>query len=92
MASAPSALARFEAEAAPGARRSVPIALAGSYRTSHLAPVVRLTALRRGIHVQLYEANFDTYAQKSLDPSGTVYVFDPDYVILAPHEGNVRFP
>ncbi len=91
-ASAAAALGKFEAQAAPAARRSVRVALAGSYTTSQLGPLLRLAALRRGVHVELHEADFDTYAQQILDPASPLHAFDPDYVILAPHDGAIPFP
>src|SRR3954464_3838732 len=48
-ASAAAALARLERLAPPPARRSVRVALAGSYTTSQLGPMLRLAALRRGV-------------------------------------------
>ena len=90
-ASAATALAQFEAAGRPVTRRSVRVAIAGSYTTSQLGPLLRLAALRRGVFVQFYEAGFDTYAQEILDPGSALYAFDPDYVLLAPHEGAVRF-
>ena len=91
-ASAAAALRKFEAESAPSARRSVRVALAGSYTTSQLGPLLRLAALRRGVHVELHEAGFDTYVQEVLDPASALHAFDPDYVILAPHDGAIPFP
>jgi FkbH-like protein len=85
-------LNKFEAHTAPPARRSVRVALAGSYTTSQLGPLLRLAALRRGVHVDLHEADFDTYAQQVLDPGSALHAFDPDYVILAPHDGAISFP
>ena len=57
-----------------------------------LGPLLRLAALRRGVHVELYEAGFDTYVQEVLDPASALHAFDPDYVILAPHDGAIPFP
>jgi FkbH-like protein len=91
-ATAATALRKFEAAAAPAARRSVRVALAGSYTTSQLGPLLRLAALRRGVRVELFEAGFDAYVQQVLDPTSALHAFDPDYVILAPHDGAIPFP
>jgi FkbH-like protein len=91
-ASAAAALARFAASSPPSARRSARIALAGSYTTSQLAPLLRLAGLRRGLDLEVFETGFDTYRQEILDPGSDLYEFAPDYVILAPHEGGVPFP
>jgi FkbH-like protein len=91
-ASAAALLRKLEAAGPPPARREVRAVLAGSYTTSQFAPLLRLAALRRGIHVHLLEADFDSYAQMVLDPASALYQFEPDYVIVAPHEGAVGFP
>ena len=91
-ASAAAVLRKLELHAAPAARRAVRVALAGSYTTSQLGSSLRLAALRRGVHVDLHEADFDTYAQQILDPASLLHAFDPDYVILAPHDGAITFP
>src|SRR5205085_3997989 len=91
-ATAAAALASFEAQAPPSARRSARAVLAGSYTTAQLGGLLRLAALRRGVYLQLYETAFDAYTQEILNPASSLYEFDPDYVILAPHQGAVRFP
>ncbi len=91
-AAAAGLLAKVEQAAAPPVRRSVRVAVAGSYTTAQLVPLLRLAALRRGMHVAVHETGFDTYRQEILDPSSELHRFDPDYVVLAPHEGAVRFP
>jgi FkbH-like protein len=91
-AAAAAALTKFEEHAAPPARRAVRLAIAGSYTTSQLGPLLRLAALRRGIAVELYETGFDLYVQEVLDPRSGLHAFGPDYVLFAPHEGTVLFP
>ena len=91
-ASAATSLSRFEARQLPATRRTVRVAVAGSYTTSHLGALLRVAALRRGIYVELYEAGFNSYAQELLDPGSALYRFDPDYVLIAPHEGSTSFP
>jgi FkbH-like protein len=91
-ASAAAMIAKLEHWAAPDVRRSVRVALAGSYTVSQLGALLRVAALRRGVHVSLHEAGFDTYSQEILDGDSQLYAFDPDYVIIAPHEGAIRFP
>ena len=66
--------------------------MAGSYTTSQFVPLLRLAALRRGIYLHLFEADLDSYAQMVLDPNSALYEFEPDYVVLARHEGAVGFP
>jgi len=85
-------LAKLKERMALPGRRSARVALAGSYTTAQFVPLLRLAALRRGLHLELYETGFDLYNQEILDPTSGLYGFSPDYVILAPHEGAVRFP
>src|SRR4051812_33533029 len=58
-ASAATALAKLEAKATPAVRRSVRVAIAGSYTTSQFGPLLKVAALRRGIQVEIYEVGFD---------------------------------
>jgi FkbH-like protein len=90
--SAATALRIFEAHEPPASRRSARVAIAGSYTTSQLGALLRLACLRRGVHLQVYEAAFDAYTQEILDPYSPLYRFEPDYVLIAPHDGAVRFP
>lgn len=90
--SAGALLPKLEAVMQLPARRVVRVALASSYTTPHFALLLRLAALGRGLHLQLFEADFGAYAQSVLDPASALYEFEPDYVILAPHEGAVGFP
>ncbi len=91
-ASAASALTKFEAREPPPARRSARVALAGSYTTAQLGALLRVAALRRRLHLDVYETGFDLFAQEILDPRSALYEFEPDYVIIAAHDGSVRFP
>jgi len=91
-ASAAGLLAELEGAGPPTRRREARVSLAGSYTTSQLGPLLRLAAFRRGIRLELYETGFDAYTQEIFDRSSGLYAFEPDYVILAPHEGAVRFP
>jgi FkbH-like protein len=91
-ASGAAALSKFERQAAPPARRSVRLAVAGTYTTSQLGRLLRLAALRRGIKVEVFETGFNAYVQEVLDPGSALYAFDPDYVLLAPHDGAIQFP
>lgn len=91
-AAAAGALVKYAAGQPPPARRTARVAIAGTYTTSQYAALLRLAALRRGIDVQLYEAGFGLLFQEILDPGSALYAFQPDYVILAAHEGCISFP
>jgi FkbH-like protein len=64
---------------------STPIRLAvlGSSTLSHLMPAIRIGALRRGIHVDIYEAPYGMYRQELADPTSGLHKFKPDVVLLA---------
>jgi FkbH-like protein len=85
-------LTELRKKAPPAARRSVKVALTGSYTTSQFGALLRLAALRRGIDVALIEGHFDQYRQDLVDPSSALYAFEPDYIILALHAGAAELP
>lgn len=91
-AAAATALSRFEATGTPATPRTARIAVAGSYTTSQFSGLFRVAALRRGVYTRLHNAGFDSYAQEILNPASPLYEFEPDYVILAPHQGAIHFP
>lgn len=72
--------------------RSAKVAIAGSYTTTQLGPMLRLAAARLGIHIDLYESHYGQYQQDIIDPASRLYAFGPDVVILAVHEGDLRLP
>jgi FkbH-like protein len=91
-AAAAALLSKLRRESAPPARREIRVALAGSYTTAQLGPLLELAALRRGMHVALHEVGYDLYTQEILDPDSALHRFRPDYVLLAPHDGALPFP
>jgi FkbH-like protein len=91
-ASAAGALAKFEEREPPLTARTARVAVVGSYTTSQFVALLRLAALRRRVRLEVYEAGFDLFRQEILDPRSGLYAFEPEYVIVAPHEGVVRFP
>jgi FkbH-like protein len=91
-AAAAGALAKFTAQQAPVARRTAKVAIAGTYTTSQLGPLLRLAALRRGLHLEIHETGFGLGTQEILDPTSALHAFAPDYVVIAPHEGAIAFP
>ncbi len=59
------------------------LAILGSSTLSHLIPGIRIGALRRGIHVDIYEAPYGMYRQELADPAAGLHAFKPDVVLLA---------
>jgi FkbH-like protein len=74
------------------ALRTARVAVAGSYNTAQLVPMLRLAGLRAGIDLELHEGGFDQYQHDLLEPGSELYRFEPDYVILAVHDGALRLP
>jgi predicted enzyme involved in methoxymalonyl-ACP biosynthesis len=89
---AASLLDRLASERRPEARRSVRVALTGSYTTAQLGAMLRLAALREGIDLLLFEGDYGQYRQDLIGPASSLYAFDPAYVIIAIHEGALQLP
>jgi FkbH-like protein len=90
--SAAALLDRLKEQAPPPARRTVRLALTGSYTLTQLGALVRLAALRQGIDVELFEGAYGLYQQDLLDPGSELYVFAPEVVLVACHEGALALP
>lgn len=76
----------------PAAKRSARLAVLGSYTTAQFTGMLRLAALRLGIALELYEADYAQYRQEILDPSSGLYAFAPDFIVLALHAGEIALP
>lgn len=72
--------------------RSIKVALLGSYTTRQLRTMLALAANRLGLHGDFYESHYGQYQQDILDPTSQLYVFDPDFVLLAVHEPDLQLP
>jgi FkbH-like protein len=72
--------------------RSARVALLGSYTTAQLGEMLVLAASRRGIHVDMIESHFGQYEQDIIDPKSHLYALNPDFVVLAVHERDLRLP
>ncbi|NTW69007.1 MAG: HAD-IIIC family phosphatase [Chlorobiaceae bacterium] len=64
------------------ARQTIRLALLGSSTTSFLASVIQALCFRDGIHVVMHEGGFSNFRQDILDPTSTLYAFNPQAVIL----------
>lgn len=82
-------IVRRSRSAVSGAERQVKVAILGSYTTSQLASLLPLAAARARMDIELYECGYDQYRREVLDPTSALYVFDPDVVVLAVHDGAV---
>ncbi|MGJ3252725.1 MAG: HAD-IIIC family phosphatase [Elainellaceae cyanobacterium] len=63
--------------------QSVRIAVLSSSTVEHLAPAIRVAALRRGLIAECYIAPYGQYRQEVLDPTSGLYQFSPDVVLLS---------
>ncbi len=72
--------------------RSVRIAVANSYTTTQFVPMLRLAGLRANLAIAAYDGPYGQYQQDILDPESGLYAFEPDFVLLAVHEGELRLP
>jgi len=73
-------------------RRSARVALLGSYTTAQLGQFLTLAASRRGMRLEVVESQYGQYEQEIIDPNSHLYAFDPDFIVLAVHEGDLRLP
>jgi len=61
----------------------VKLAILASATTSHLPAGIRVAGLRRGLAIEVYEADYGMYRQELMDHSSALYAFKPDVVLLA---------
>jgi FkbH-like protein len=73
-------------------RRSIRIALTGSFTTTQLAQMIKLAAARLGVLATIYESPYGQYEQELIDEKGPLYAFVPDFIILAVQERDLRLP
>ena len=79
------ALRRRFAEAPPPgiATRPIRLAVLASSTVAHLLPAIRIGALRRGLWLTTYEADYGQYFQELSDPASALHEFRPDAVLFA---------
>ena len=65
------------------AGKPIRLALLGSSTLAHLHAGIRIGALRRGIHVTIYENDYGQYFQELLDPGSNLHRFQPNAVLFA---------
>ncbi|WP_419727962.1 HAD-IIIC family phosphatase [Lichenicola sp.] len=77
-------VAKFRNEPPPGLNtKPVRLAILGSSTTNHLIPAIRVAALRRGIWLNVYEADYGQYFQELADTSSGLYDFQPTALLFA---------
>ena len=80
------------AAGAPPPRRTVRIAVAGSYTTEQLVTMLRVASARIGIAADITNGGYAQYRQEILDPTSSLHAASPDLVLVATHEGEVGLP
>ena len=73
----------FPARPAGLATKPVRLAVLGSSTLTHLLPAIRVAGLRRGIWVDIYEADYGQYLQELSDAESGLHRFKPTAVLLA---------
>lgn len=73
-------------------RRTVKVAVLGSYTTIQLTQMLGLAARHLGMMFDLYESHFGQYQQEIIDQNSGLYAFGPEVILLAVHEGELRLP
>jgi len=58
------------------------LALVGNATLDHLAPGIRIGALRRGLLVETFVAPYGQWRQQILDPASALYEFKPEAIAL----------
>jgi FkbH-like protein len=61
----------------------VKLAILASATTSHLPSGIRVAGLRRGLAIEVYEADYGMYQQELMDSSSALYAFRPQTLLLA---------
>lgn len=67
----------------PEALRTRRVALLGTFTTHTLLAPLRIGALRLGLDLDVWEADFDQLRAQILDPGSALYAHQPEVVILA---------
>jgi predicted enzyme involved in methoxymalonyl-ACP biosynthesis len=73
----------YGAGAAPASVKSLRVAILGSSTVTQLHAGLRVAALRRGLHVLTYEAEYGQYRQELLDVESPLHRFRPQVVLFA---------
>ncbi|WP_159013174.1 HAD family hydrolase [Acidisoma sp. S159] len=64
------------------ATKQIRLAILGSCTTAHLHAAIRVAALRRNIHLIIYEAGYGQYWQELADPDSPLNTFKPSLILF----------
>ena len=73
-------------------RRTVKVAVLGSYTTVQFTQMLGLAARHLGIGLDLYESPFGQFQQEIIDQNSGLYACGPEVILLAVHEEELRLP
>jgi FkbH-like protein len=74
------------------AKRQARMYVAASSTTSAFLPLLTVAAAQVGVAIEVYEGAYGQYQQDVLDASSPLYSVDPDIVLFAVEESQVRLP
>ncbi len=66
-----------------GPIKTIRLAILASCTVRHLHPALRIAALRRGMNLLIYEAEYGQYRQELMDPGSPLHEFAPDTILFA---------
>lgn len=58
------------------------VAMLGDFATQQLSPLLKAYAARKGVRLELYEADYDSIDLEIFDPNSKLYEFNPQYVFI----------
>ena len=61
---------------------SVKLAMVGDTATQFLATAIKGTGVERGLHVNLFEAEYNQVERQLMDPTSELYAFDADIIVV----------
>lgn len=67
----------------------IKIAMLGGFTTHQLRELLELYLFAAGVSAEIYEADYGVFRQEILDPSGGLYRFQPNTILLATHWRNL---
>jgi FkbH-like protein len=67
----------------PPQAKPIRLAILGSSTLAHLKPAIRIAAVRRGLLVTIYEADYGQYWQELTDPASGLHAFKPTMILFA---------
>ena len=73
-------------------KRTLGVAVLGTYTTQQFGPLLKLAGLRFGLRLEVYDGPYGQIDQQVLDPASELYEAPRDYVVFAVHDGAFGFP